>query len=149
MYERPFLKEFLAEASKYFNLVVFTASYREYAEKILNRLDPTSQYIPNILTRDSCTKYNNQFIKDFRIIGNSAVHKEDILMLDNKVISFAYNMFQGIPILPFYSDTSDSELRDILPFLKSLAPTSVDIKKELMRRYNYDIVRLLTFTQIT
>lgn len=131
--------------SKHYNLVIFTASYREYAEKILNTFDPRSEFIVNVLARDSCTKYNNSFIKDFRVVANSNIKKEDMLMLDNKVISFAYNMFQGVPILPFYDDDKDTELREIIPFLIKLADPKVDIKLELKERYYYDHIRLLTF----
>lgn len=143
--KRPFLKEFLLEMAKHYNLVIFTASYREYAEKILNIFDPRSELIVNVLTRENCTKYNNSFIKDFRVVANSNIQKEDMLMLDNKAISFAYNIFQGIPILPYYDDPNDSELKDIIPFLVRLADPKVDIKAELKERYKYDHVRLLTF----
>lgn len=133
------------EMAKFYNLVIFTASYREYAEKILNSFDPRSEYIVNVLTRESCTKYSNSFIKDFRVVANSSLRKEDMLMIDNKAISFAYNMFYGIPILPFYNDDKDTELRDIIPFLVHLSDMKVDIKAELKERYNYDHVRMLTF----
>ena len=146
MNKRPFLKEFLASMSKCYNLVLFTASYREYAEKILNTFDPKSEFIVNVLTRDNCTKVNNNHVKDFRIVGNNSIQKEDLLMLDNKVISFAYNMFQGIPILPYYNDNTDTELRDIIPFLTFLS-TAKDVKYELKQRYrySYDRTQFLTF----
>lgn len=137
VYFRPYLDYFLAETSKYFNLILFTASFREYAEKLLNKIDPDSKYIQNVLDRENCTVYQNSFIKDFRIVASDKFKKEDIILLDNKVISFAYNMYQGIPILPFYDDQSDTELRDIVPFLKSLSSKRVNLKDTLKERYLY------------
>ena len=133
--------------AKFYNIVLFTASLREYAEKILNIFDPKGDYIQNVLARENCTKHKNQFIKDFRIITNNVVKKENILMIDNKIISFAYNLFQGIPILPYYSDPQDTELRDIVPFLIHLSSFRVDIKEEIYRRYNYNEIRQLTFNE--
>ena len=134
--------------SKHYNLVLFAACYREYIEIVLNMIDPKREFIVNVLSRDSCTVYNNNFIKDFRIVGNNNVQKEDLIMLDNKVVSFGYNMFQGVPILPYYNDESDTELRDIIPFLTFLS-TAKDIKHELKQRYRYlyDRTSLLTFNK--
>lgn len=142
---RPYLDLFLEEMSKYYNLVLFTASYREYAEKLLNKIDKNSEHILNVLARENCTKYNNNFIKDFRIVLNKNFAREDMLMLDNKVISFAYNMHQGIPILPYYDDDADTELRDIIPYLIELSSKKVVLKDALKQRYNYNMFGNLTF----
>ena len=143
---RPYLDLFLEEMSKYYNLVLFTASYREYAEKLLNKIDKNSEFILNVLARENCTKYNNNFIKDFRIVLNKNFAREDMVMLDNKVISFAYNMHQGIPILPYYDDDTDTELRDIIPYLIELSSKKVVLKDTLKVRYNYNMFGNLTFS---
>ena len=143
---RPHLDYFLKETSKHFNLVLFTASFREYAEKILNKIDAKSEYIQNVLARENCTKFQNNCIKDFRIVANKSVAKEDILLLDNKVISFSYNLYQGIPILPYTNDPEDTELRDIVPFLVGLADKKVAIKELLRERYNYNRYANLHFS---
>ena len=145
--QRPYLDYFLKETSKWYNLVVFTASFRDYAEKILNVFDPSSHYIKNVLARENCTEITKHFIKDFNIVANSHVKKEDIIMLDNRVISYGYNMMQGVPILPFYDDPEDTELRDIVPFLKHLSAHETDAQYELKMRYNYSTVSLLNFTK--
>lgn len=145
--QRPYLDYFLKETSKWYNLVIFTAGFREYAEKVLNLFDPASRYIQNVLARENCIEYSKHFIKDFQIVANSHVRREDIVMLDNRVISFGYNMTQGIPILPFYDSQEDTELRDVVPFLKYLSAPDVDISQELKLRYNYSTVSLLSFTK--
>ena len=142
---RPYLDYFLKEVSKFYNLVLYTASYREYAEKILNKIDSKSEYIQNVLARENCTKYNNNFIKDFRLIANQTFAKEDMILLDNKMISFAYDLYQGVPILPYYNDPLDTELRDIVPFLISLSSKKVSLKDVLRERYNYNRFSSITF----
>lgn len=37
---RPFCKEFLAEMSKYYELVIFTAGVQEYADWVIDQIDP-------------------------------------------------------------------------------------------------------------
>jgi Dullard-like phosphatase family protein len=145
VYYRPHLDYFLKEMVKKFNLVLFTASFREYAEKILNKIDSESKYIQNVLARENCTKYQNNCIKDFRIVANKNISREDMLILDNKVISFAYNLYQGIPILPYTNDERDTELLNIVPFLSQLADKTIPLKEILKERYNYSRYNNLHF----
>lgn len=48
---RPFLKEFLERLSKMFELVIFTASIKEYADKVIDYIDPDG-YIKRRFYRD-------------------------------------------------------------------------------------------------
>ena len=48
------------------------------------------------------------YIKDLRIIKNRNL--KDIVIIDNAVYSFGFQLDNGIPILPFYEDKSDEEM---------------------------------------
>lgn len=57
---RPFVYQFLEEMKKYYNIVLFTASQKNYAEKIIKILDPEKKYFKeNCLYRDSCIQTKN------------------------------------------------------------------------------------------
>ena len=43
--KRPHMEYFLKRASKLFEIVVFTASHKAYAEKLMNMLDPHHKFI--------------------------------------------------------------------------------------------------------
>ncbi len=38
-------------------------------------------------------------------------------MIDNSILSFAYHLDNGIPIIPFYDDKKDIELKNITLYL--------------------------------
>ena len=54
---RPGAIDFLKKMSKIFQIVIFTASHKKYADAILNRLDPSRKLITKRLYRDSCFEY--------------------------------------------------------------------------------------------
>jgi len=49
--------------SKHWEIVVFTAGLKDYADKILNELD-TNHYISRRLYRDSCKLIDGTYVKD-------------------------------------------------------------------------------------
>ena len=79
----------------------------------MNSLDPKKELIFNILHRDHCTfDRAGNFIKDLRTITNFDLDKT--IIVDNKLISYGFHLKNGIPILPFYGDKNDTELKYLL-----------------------------------
>ena len=86
---RPYALECLREASKYFQIVVFTASHQSYADVVLDYLDPNHELVEYRLYRDSCMQTDEGVhIKDLRIIKNRNI--KDIVIIDNAVYSFGF-----------------------------------------------------------
>ncbi len=77
---RPFLEEFLKEASKIFKIYLYTRASKRYAEEILKHID-RNQMIIKVFSRENLIKYNNEFFKDLTI-GEKDLSKS--LILDNK-----------------------------------------------------------------
>ena len=123
---RPYLMECLREANKYFQVVVFTASHQTYADAILDNIDPKRELIQTRLYRHHCVHTpEGYYIKDLRIINNRAL--EDLVIVDNSVYSFAYQIDNGIPIIPYYHDKTDEELLHLIYYLSCLA-NSEDVR---------------------
>ena len=59
------------------------------------------------------------YIKDLRIISNRNL--KDIVIIDNAVYSFGFQLDNGIPILPFYEDKTDEEMLHLIYYLKCLS----------------------------
>ena len=137
---RPYVEEFLLKTSSLFELVVFTASIPEYANPLLNRLDPLRR-ISHRLFRQHCIYSNNFFIKDLSKINRPL---NEMIIIDNNPISYVLNKDNGIPILSWYDDENDSELMKVLPFVEYLA--NVDDVRDAIRKsvdggfVNYNVV---------
>ena len=81
---RPGLKQFLESVSSKYEIIIFTASKQEYADTILNHLDPTKKLIKHRLFRDQCIPlYGKIFIKDLRIFNDRDLANIIIDGLDN------------------------------------------------------------------
>ena len=60
------------------------------------------------LYRDHCIRTpEGIYIKDLRIITNKSLN--DIIIVDNAVYSFGYQLDNGIPIIPYYDDKQNDE----------------------------------------
>ncbi len=58
------------------------------------------------------------FIKDLRVINRNL---SDIVLVDNAVYSFGFQLDNAVPILYFYDNKDDVELLELVPYLKRLA----------------------------
>jgi len=111
---RPGVHEFLKTLSSHFHIGLFTASIKEYADSVMNLLDPTGELFSFKCYRDSCIKVGRAYVKDLRIFGKDL---KDIVLLDNSIYSFANNLSNGILIDSFYKDEKDNELQSMLGYL--------------------------------
>lgn len=102
----------------------FTASDRLYADAILDHIDPNQDIFSYRLYREHCVETEYGLIKDLRIIENRAI--KDMLIVDNNALSFAFNVSNGIPILPFYDNKEDEELKHLTYYLNCLREIHVD-----------------------
>lgn len=70
---RPYLQDMLDKLNPLFDICVYTASEKSYANAILDRIDPKQKYFKNRLYRDKCSKAvlesdRTVYLKDLRCI---------------------------------------------------------------------------------
>lgn len=86
------------------------------------------------------------YLKDLRIIANRDL--KDMVLVDNSVLSFAFQIDNGIPILPFTNDPNDEELLHLCYYLECLV-SAEDVRSHnreafgLMKLQHLDIQELL------
>ena len=134
---RPYARECLIEASKEFEVVIFTASHQCYADVVLDYLDPEHTYIHHRLYRDNCVMVEGVYLKDLRILANRSLR--DMVIIDNAAYSFGYQLDNGVPIISWHDDPYDRELFNLIDYLKAL------LKVEDVREVNRRTFHLATF----
>ncbi|RHY86309.1 hypothetical protein DYB37_010056 [Aphanomyces astaci] len=145
------MMEFLSQVSEWFEVVVFTASQRVYAETLLDLVDPYHQFISysksflgsfltnkcdvctyrHRLYRDHCLPVDGNYLKDLNVLGRDLAH---VLLIDNSPHAFGYQVTNGVPIESWFTDESDSELLKLLPFLESLLHVD-DVRPILAKQF--------------
>lgn len=113
---RPYTKELLEYASCNFEVVIFTASQKPYADRILNYLDPNNEYISMRIYREHCIRTEKGFVKDLRVFSGRSL--KDLILVDNTLLCFAFQLDNAIPISSWYGEKNDKELLKLIQFLK-------------------------------
>ena len=137
MKRRPHLVEFLKEANQLFEVVLFTASQREYADELLKIIDPERRLLRYRLYRDSCVYVNGVYVKDLGILGRDL---KQVIMIDNSLFAFAYHLDNGILVRSWFEDWEDTVLLQLLGYLKRFIVGAQDVRAVL--RQHFELFKL-------
>ena len=124
---RKNLNFFLKKVSKYFNLILFTASYKEYADVIIDYIDPENNIFKKRFYKESCINLDDNInIKDLNIFNDIDLKRS--IILDNNIYSFCNNLNNGILINSFF-EGEDDDLINIYYYLDNYIKNSEDVRK--------------------
>lgn len=136
---RPGLRIFLRKLSRKFEVVLFTAAEREYAEPLLNFIDPDRKYLPYRLYREHTVKYIGiKYVKDLRILGRNL---RRTVLIDNNIMAMRASPDNSILIDDFYGDQDDGQLEimwSVLTGLDGLPDVRPCLKESLFIRQRID-----------
>jgi len=124
---RPFAVSLIETLSAYYEIVIFTAASEEYANEVTEILDPDHKYITKVLTNCHCLYVNEFYVKDLRIIADRQL--DQMLIVDNSIISFAFQLENGIPVTPYFGEADDQELDYLTTYLKALISAKNIVEK--------------------
>ena len=147
---RPNWKKAFNKIKDKYIIVIFTASHKNYADAVLDFLDPNSIYFPYRLYRNNCTSIKldkkDIYIKDLSLFKNISLN--DIVVIDNSVMSFYFQLNNGIPILPYYNSFKDNELICLSYYLFSIynyndlrEANKVNFKLEIFKQNVFDKIK--------
>jgi RNA polymerase II subunit A small phosphatase-like protein len=140
---RPHVQRFLYEMCKTYEVVIFTASVKNYAYPLVKCLDRL-KYNFKILTRTHCTEVRGTYFKDLSLLGRDM---KDIIILDNSPEAYALNRSNGLPIKSWYDDPNDNELIKLIPVLQMLSKID-DVRKVIPKIINKGNVNNTKFTDM-
>ena len=107
---RPYLDDFIKELSDYYEIIIFTASYQNYADLAINGID-IDKRIKYRLYRQHTMKIGNTIIKDLSKLGRDL---KKIIIVDNCSENYSLQPKNGINLIDFTGNNND----DILLYLK-------------------------------
>jgi len=121
--KRPFADQFFKEICHYYEVVLFSDDVFPVALDIATKWNLP---VTGVLHRDFCKKKRNHYVKDLSKLGR---RMDRVLLLDHDPAAFQLQPENAIKIKEFTGDTSDSELADLLEFLKAAASSNQDLRQ--------------------
>jgi len=123
VYRRPFLAEFLDTVSEWFNLAVWSSASGPYVRTLVGHLldDRSLEFV---WARDRCTRRfdaearQDYWVKNLEKVKRKGIPLERVLIIDDSPEKIAAHYGNHLRVQPFLGDPTDSDLRDILPFLE-------------------------------
>ena len=137
---RPYCLQFLEEMGKIFEIVIFTAALKDYADSILDVLDPNKILINYRLYRHHTSLSGITFCKDLSKIGRDLSR---VLIVDNLADNFKLQPNNGIQIYTWIDDMKDTQLNDLGKMLKILIAKKPMDLRPIIKKFNEDVNKKL------
>jgi len=119
---------FLQEVSKYYEIVIWTAGLQDYADWVLDQIDPQG-FITHRLYRQHTCQMANVYVKDLSKLDRSL---SKTIIVDNVAENFQLQPENGIFIRSWFDDMEDTALEELAPLLIEIVRKKVpDIRKAL------------------
>lgn len=115
---RPYAQNFIKEMAKHYEVVIFTAAQKDYADFILDRMD-TELSISHRLYRNNCSYCDNVYQKDLAKLDRDL---SKTMIVDNNPDNFQLQPDNGIYIRSWYNDPDDEALMRLAPLLIGKIP---------------------------
>lgn len=127
---RPFCLSFLRQLAPYYEIVVFTAATKNYADQIIDALDPDKTLIDFRLYRQHTKPQDGVYYKDLKPLGRDL---KKTIIVDNIADNFANQKENGIEIKGWYFEKDDTELKKLQQFFLQLALSKVEDVRPILK----------------
>ena len=130
---RPYLDLFLRKVSRWYDVCLFTASVRSYAEQVVANIDPRQKVFRAKHYRDSCrVSATGHATKDLGAVGYDLSRT---VLLDDSGDLATCDRANVLPLPPWSGDDAfDEELLNVLPVLHALRYVA-DVRSVLCLRH--------------
>lgn len=121
--KRPHADQFFKEIVHYYEIVIFSDDVFPVALDIITKWNLP---VTGVLHRDFCKKKRSHYVKDLSKLGRKM---DRMLMIDHDPEAYRLQPENGVQIRPFEGDPNDSELLDLLDFLKAASTSNMDLRQ--------------------
>lgn len=128
---RPYAYSFLRNLAAHFELIIFTAAQKDYADWILDRID-TKKMIVHRLYREHCQISKLSHTKDLSLLGRDL---SKTIIVDNLAENFLLQRNNGICIRSWYGDLSDKALVSLERVLLKMTNENVDDVRPFLKKH--------------
>ena len=116
-------------------LMVWTAGHPEYANSVIDFIDPDKNIFDVRLFRDQCyISPKGLYIKDLRMINRDL---DKVIIVDDHAYSFGFQIDNGVPILPYKGEETDTELLTIGEYIVHLMRLA-DFRPANRKHFKYE-----------
>ncbi|KAL4466844.1 hypothetical protein ABPG74_010441 [Tetrahymena malaccensis] len=132
---RPFAEQFISDMSKYYEIVIFTAAVKEYADWILDIIDQDKNISYKLYRHH--TIFDGQYnLKDLSKLGRNI---SKTIIIDNLPENFSRQPENGIFIQSWFGEKDDKALFDLSPLLKQIVEKESPDVRIALRKFSDQI----------
>lgn len=105
---------------KRYELIVYTASEKEYADSVINYIEGRNSYFAYRLYKNHCIHKSGEYnCKHLDLLcGNRDI--KDIIIADNSMRNFVLSIRNGVPIKEYKGSDDDKELIYLAKYMRVL-----------------------------
>jgi Dullard-like phosphatase family protein len=133
---RPYCFKFLEDMSKIFEITIFTAATKDYADSILDIIDPNKKLINHRLYRQHISIHETFFVKDLSKIGRNL---NRCIIIDNLAENFKLQPNNGIQCNTWVDDMKDTQLYDLDIILTKIIEKKPQDIKPIIKKLNEEV----------
>jgi len=133
---RPGAMEFLNNLCSYYEIVIFTAGMKDYADSILDLIDPQKNLIKHRMYRHHTSLYGTSFVKDLSNIGRDL---SKTIIIDNIPENFILQPDNGLAIKTWQNDINDTQLDDLSKILREIYQSKPEEIRGIIKRINSEV----------
>ena len=116
IFVRPGSIDLIRTLGPFYEIVIFTASSQEYADAVIDRIDPFGM-VKHRLYKESCLLLNDCRVKDLSLLNRKL---DRVIIMDNSPTSYVLHPNNSIAIRTWTSDKSDQELFKVMEMLMEI-----------------------------
>jgi TFIIF-interacting CTD phosphatase-like protein len=114
-----------------YEIMIFTASTKDYADLIINVVDPNNEFIKQRFYRDHTSIMNMEVVKDLTKIKKDL---SKVILVDNLSSNFKLQPYNGLHIKTWTDDIHDKQLVYLAKILRSFIDDKIeDVRKEIKK----------------